>query len=123
MATPLHIVIDCADPDRLADFWCAALGYVRRGQVAQYRSIVDPGGAGPKVLLQQVPEPKAVKNRLHLDLEAADLDAEADRLVALGATRVPSHQAASGEVAEFGIRWITMADPEGNEFCVVPAEG
>ncbi|HKR99026.1 MAG TPA: VOC family protein [Candidatus Dormibacteraeota bacterium] len=112
-----ELVIDCAEPDRLAEFWCVALGYERFGQVAQYRSIVPAGGgAGPKVILQQVPEPKRGKNRLHIDLAADDLEAEAARLVAAGARR-----ARAEPVREFGIEWILMEDPEGNEFCIVPA--
>ena len=111
-----ELVIDCSDPDRLADFWCNALGYVRYGQVAQYRSIVPAaGGTGPKVMLQQVPEAKSVKNRLHIDVAAADIEAEAERLVAAGAKR-----ARDEPVREFGIAWILMEDPEGNEFCIVP---
>lgn len=115
MARRIHVVIDARDPDRLAEFWAAALGYERSPGVEQYRPLHDPEGVGPKLLIQGVPERKDRKNRLHLDLEAADLDAEADRLVALGAVRRQD-----GHVHEFGISWILMEDPEGNEFCIVP---
>jgi predicted enzyme related to lactoylglutathione lyase len=67
----------------------------------------------PKLLLQQVDEPKGAKNRLHLDLHVADVEGEAQRLEALGATRVL-------RVDEFGFFWVVLSDPEGNEFCVVP---
>jgi predicted enzyme related to lactoylglutathione lyase len=88
------------------------------------RSIVDgdmaaseffariPGeGTTPTLMFIQVPEPKAVKNRVHLDLHADDRAAEVERLVGLGARIVH-------EKAEFGVEWTTLADPEGNEFCV-----
>lgn len=65
------------------------------------------GGPGPTLFFQQVPEPKTVKNRVHLDVEAPDQQAEVDRLLALGATVHSVHE-----------RWTTMLDPEGNEFCV-----
>lgn len=112
-----ELVIDCSDPDRLADFWCAALDYRRHGQVAQYRSIVPAEGRdGPKVILQQVPEHKSGKNRLHIDVAADDLEAEAARLIAAGVRR-----ARAEPIQEFGIEWILMEDPEGNEFCIVPS--
>jgi predicted enzyme related to lactoylglutathione lyase len=110
----IHLVIDAHDPDRLAEFWSAALGYEIAAGVAQYRSLRDPEGVGPKLLIQGVPEVKAGKNRLHLDIAASDLEAEAERLVALGATRIREDP-----VEEFGIS-ILLADPEGNEVCVVP---
>jgi predicted enzyme related to lactoylglutathione lyase len=108
--------LDVADLDRMEAFWCAALGYRRRGAVNQYRSFVPESGDGPKLILQPVPEPKTAKNRLHLDLDHAagfDVEAEAQRLEALGATRL------SDFITEFGDGgWIVMADPEGNEFCI-----
>jgi predicted enzyme related to lactoylglutathione lyase len=111
-----ELVIDCADTDRMAGFWCSALGYERFGSVGQYRSIVPlGGGSGPKVILQQVSEPKRGKNRLHIDVVAGDIELEAARLMAAGATRVQAEP-----VQEFGTAWIRMRDPEGNEFCVAP---
>jgi len=104
----IEIVIDCADPDRAADFWAAALGYRRQGAAANYRSLVDPDGIGPKIILQGVDEPKTVKNRVHIDIQAADIEAEADRLVGLGATRGASFD-------EHGVAWIVMQDTDGNE--------
>jgi predicted enzyme related to lactoylglutathione lyase len=111
VATPIQVVIDCADPARLAEFWAAALGYV-----------VDPEEAGPRLFFQMVPEPKTVKNRVHVDLNAAGtgtapdvraarVDAKVAELVALGAT-------IQRRVEENGERWVVMQDPEGNEFCV-----
>ena len=111
MADYLVLTLDVADPDVQTAFWCGALGYEHPGGVGHYRMLTDPSGKGPKLLLQQVPESKSAKNRLHLDVHVSDQEGEAARLVALGAHR--------GErVDEFGIFWITMRDPEGNEFCV-----
>lgn len=114
MADYLVLTLDVNDLDRQAAFWAAALGYEVSGGVAQYRALSDPAGRSPKLLLQTVAEPKAAKNRLHLDLHVADVEAEAARLEGLGAVRV-------GSSDEFGISWIVMNDPEGNEFCVVPS--
>ena len=116
MAANLVLVLDCADADSLAAFWREALGYRPRGTAAQYRSIEPPPGeTGPKLVLQQVAEPKTGKNRLHVDLEVAavDVDAEVARLEGLGARRLDD-----APVEEHGMRWWVMADPEGNEFCV-----
>jgi hypothetical protein len=110
------LVLDCADADALAAFWTAALGYRTRGSAAQYRSIEPPpGAAGPKLVLQQVDEPKSGKNRLHLDIElpGSEVDGEVARLESLGARRLDD-----APVEEHGVRWWVMADPEGNECCV-----
>jgi predicted enzyme related to lactoylglutathione lyase len=109
----IGLVLDCRDPARLADFWAAALGYISLGAAGAYVVLLPDGRPGPKLLLQQVPEPKTVKNRMHLDIDAVDIEAEANRLEALGARRV-----AADPVHEHGTNWILMADPEGNEFCV-----
>jgi predicted enzyme related to lactoylglutathione lyase len=113
---PIHVVLDAADVDALRAFWIEALGYEESGEFEQYRSAVPAGGAdGPKFIFQQVPEGRtASKNRLHIDIEVGDdLYAECERLVALGATRL------SEEIVDAGTRWIVMADPEQNEFCLV----
>jgi len=107
------LVLDCNDPAALATFWGGALDYVNVGSVDNYVLLLPNGEPGPKLLLQQVPEGKAGKNRMHLDIDVADIEAEASRLEALGARRV-----ASEPMAEHGHSWILMADPEGNEFCV-----
>jgi predicted enzyme related to lactoylglutathione lyase len=109
----LGLVLDCADPERLAEFWAPALGYVNLGVAGSYVALFPNGAAGPKLLLQRVAEPKTVKNRMHFDIEVADIHAEADRLAALGATRV-----SEGPCSEHGSTWLLMSDPEGNEFCV-----
>jgi predicted enzyme related to lactoylglutathione lyase len=109
----LGLVLDCADPERLAEFWAPALGYLNLGSAGAYVALFPDGAPGPKLLLQRVAEPKTVKNRMHFDIEVADIQAEADRLVALGATRV-----SEGPCSEHGSTWLLMSDPEGNEFCV-----
>jgi catechol 2,3-dioxygenase-like lactoylglutathione lyase family enzyme len=114
MADFLVLTLDCNDLDVQTAFWTAALGYIQQGGVGQYRALIDPQGVQPKLLLQQVGEPKGAKNRLHLDLHVADVEAEATRLESHGATRVR-------RVDEFGFFWIVLHDPEGNEFCVVPS--
>jgi len=109
----LGLVLDCADPELLAAFWAPALDYVNVGTFGSYVALFPDGRPGPKLLLQRVEEPKAGKNRMHLDLHAADVAAEVERLVGLGATRIDVDPQ-----SEFGTSWIRMADPEGNEFCV-----
>mgnify|MGYP001557124282 CR=1 FL=1 len=104
----LGLVLDCADPDRLTEFWAPALGYVNLGTAGNYVALFPNGARGPKLLLQRVAEPKTVKNRMHFDLRAPDgIDAEVDRLVILGASVHARHD---------GL--VVMQDPEGNEFCV-----
>ncbi len=106
----VFIVIDAVDVDRVAAFWAEALRYRQVDRVEQYVVLVPlVGNAGSVFLVQGVTESKQTKNRMHLDLHVADPEAEADRLVSLGATRI-----GDGSLGE--IRWITMVDPEGNEF-------
>jgi predicted enzyme related to lactoylglutathione lyase len=107
------LVLDCADPERLAEFWAEALGYANVGSAGVYVALYPREGTGPKLLLQRVTEPKATKNRMHLDIEVPDINAEADRLSGLGAQRV-----SDDTCSEHGSTWILMADPEGNEFCI-----
>jgi predicted enzyme related to lactoylglutathione lyase len=107
------LVLDCADPERLAEFWAPALGYVNVGTAGAYVALFPDGRSGPKLLLQRVAEPKSVKNRMHLDIEVPDIEAEAARLIALGASKV-----SESAVSEHDTTWFLMADPEGNEFCV-----
>ncbi|GAA3470083.1 VOC family protein [Nonomuraea roseola] len=107
------LVLDVADPDTLAPFWAEALRYSVVGGVGDYVMLLPAGRGGPRLLLQKVKEGRTGKNRMHLDIEAADIEAEAGRLESLGARRLTS-----GQVEEHGHRWIVMADPEGNEFCV-----
>jgi predicted enzyme related to lactoylglutathione lyase len=111
----IAFVLDVADLDLMANFWCKALGY---REVAEARDdhwvVLVPaardGGSGGALTLQRVPEPKVVKNRMHFDLWVKDRDAEVERLVALGASILRPVTAAEP--------WVVMADPEGNEFCV-----
>ncbi len=110
------LVLDCADPQRLADFWAPALGYVNLGAVGNYVALFPDGRRGPKLLLQRVTEPKTTKNRMHLDIEVADIHAEARRLIDLGATQI-----SDGPCSEHGSTWLLMSDPEGNEFCICDA--
>lgn len=107
-------MLDCADPETLSRFWTEALGYRRRAYADPYTILVpvEPTD-GPELLLQRVPEPKSGKNRMHLDVNTDDVETEAARLIAHGATRVSSET-----LEEYGMRWIVMSDPEGNEFCV-----
>ena len=109
----VDIVIDCADPETLAEFWSDALGYTKVGLFDSYFVLAAPKREYPPVLLQRVPEPKVGKARIHFDLRVPDVEAEAQRLEKLGARRIDIGQ---GEAPG----WIAMADPEGNEFCVCP---
>jgi predicted enzyme related to lactoylglutathione lyase len=114
----MGLVLDCADPDALASFWGPALGYTNVGSAGSYVLLLPAGGDAPQLLLQRVPEPKSTKNRMHLDIHVADIEAEADRLITLGARRVQDEC-----LAEHGTQWVLMADPEGNEFCVCDSGG
>jgi predicted enzyme related to lactoylglutathione lyase len=109
----MGLVLDCRDPDALAPFWAEALGYVTVGSVENYVLLVPDARPGPKLLLQRVPEDKAGKNRMHLDIEVPEIEELANRLQAMGAQRLRSDP-----LAEHGSHWILMADPEGNEFCI-----
>ncbi|MFF1867828.1 VOC family protein [Kitasatospora herbaricolor] len=148
MKPKLQLTVDCAEPDRLAAFWAAALGYRIEPAPAPFPtwraywldqgvpeeelgtgdcsdSIVDPDGTGPRIWFQQVPEAKAVKNRLHPDLGVSGgrgvpfetrrerVRSEADRLERLGATRLRTEDS-----PDTGSCSVLMQDPEGNEFCV-----
>jgi hypothetical protein len=117
-----ELAIDCADPSGLARFWCSVLDYEVQdegdGVVAIGSPMVPEGknrlGPVPPILaFAQVPEGKTVKNRVHLDVNPSDRgqDEEIARLIGLGATVVTDNR------PEFG--WVTLADPEGNEFDVL----
>ncbi len=116
MATPIgrlsHIVVDCNDPDRLAAFWTAALGVDVQMRWRQYVLLRPQLEGGPALAFQQVPEPRQGKNRLHLDLAVPDLAPAVAQVQALGGTVLH-------EVDEGGLRLTVMADPEGNELCLV----
>jgi predicted enzyme related to lactoylglutathione lyase len=106
--------LDCSDPERLAPFWAQALHYRANPYHTPYLTLTDPSGKSPGLILQKVPEPKRGKNRMHLDLFLGDIETEARRMQSLGARRL-SAEPLTGTT---GDRWIVMADPEGNEFCV-----
>lgn len=122
-----EISLDCHDPDRLAEFWTAALDWVvlerepglvevgpARATDQALLDAVRSGPVPPTMFLAAVGEGKVVKNRMHLDLSPVDRsrDEEVERLLALGATRADVGQ--TGEES-----WVVLADPEGNEFCVL----
>ena len=140
MAKQVGIVIDCRDPGVVGPFWQAALEYVQEPPPEGYASwadwdaehggggdddgykIVDPDGAGPTVFFQPVPEPKTIKNRVHIDIRVSGggepaeqqrrIRAAVPALVAAGATELYTNDDPDD--------WfITLADPEGNEFCLV----
>ncbi|MER6473170.1 VOC family protein [Streptomyces collinus] len=136
-----QVTFDCVEPERVARFWCEVLGYVVPAppqgfdswdayerslppeQQGAWFACSDPSGVGPRLYFQRVPEGKVVKNRVHLDVRAgtglvgaerlATLQAECDRLIALGATCVLVQEA-----DEENESCITMQDVEGNEFCL-----
>ncbi|MBC2877272.1 MULTISPECIES: VOC family protein [Streptomyces] len=142
MAARIDLTLDCADAQLLAAFWKSALGYVDEPPPAPFRTreewlarfglpedgsaddgawLHDPDGAGPRLCILKVPEPKTAKNRLHIDVRVpghggpgerwARIRAECERLVRAGGT----------VLAEVGEHHAVMADPEGNEFCVAAA--
>ena len=111
------IQTDCQDPERLAAFWGAVLGVEiedRFGDPPQYVNLGPATPDGPRVCFQRVPEAKMTKNRVHLDVAVQDVDAAASRITELGGKRLP-HQ----DYHEDGYSWRIMADPEGNEFCLI----
>jgi catechol 2,3-dioxygenase-like lactoylglutathione lyase family enzyme len=113
-----ELVLDCADPDALARFWSAVLGYVEIGRASDDVEIGPPGtgfgGAQPTIVFSRAGSAKRDKLRLHLDVNATDRDqaAELSRLLALGARPVDVGQ--TGDET-----WHVLADPEGNEFCLL----
>jgi predicted enzyme related to lactoylglutathione lyase len=111
------LVIDTVDPARIAPFWCALLGVEERGWFGDDYLMLTADGGAPPVAFQRVPEAKSIKNRLHVDLEVDDLDRAFTKIVALGGSAV-------SDILEMpdGYRWRVMADPEGNEFCIVPRD-
>ncbi len=106
------ITFDCAHAERLAEFWSAALDRPvdRDGDYAASPFFARLLGT-PTIMFIQVPEGKSAKNRVHLDLDSTDRAGEVDRLVGLGASIIHHKE-------EFGFAWTTLADPEGNEFCI-----
>ncbi|MHC3002802.1 VOC family protein [Gordonia metallireducens] len=144
MSREIQVTFDCADPAALAAFWAEVLGYRIQAPPAGFdtwdaaleamgipeerrndaSAVIDPDGRGPRIFFQRVPEGKTAKNRVHLDVRAApglagddrmaSHEAEAARLVVLGATRVRRVE----PEPPLGAGHIVMLDPEGNEFCL-----
>jgi predicted enzyme related to lactoylglutathione lyase len=108
-----QIVVDSEDPARLARWWAAALGYQivneEPGEVEIRRSPDEM----PGLVFTPVPDAKTVKNRLHIDLRPDNQEAEVERLVNMGARPV--------DIGQGDVNWVVLADPEGNEFCVLRA--
>ena len=113
MTLRLHnMTLDCADTAGVSVFWSTALGRpIDDGGSEFFVSIGASDDNQTGWFFIQVPEGKTVKNRFHIDLRADDREVEVDRLVRLGAKRFADHD-------EYGARWTTLHDPEGNEFCV-----
>jgi hypothetical protein len=114
MATSIYcITIDCFDSQPVAEFWMAALQYEVADRHGTWIELRDPRGVGPSLAIDPVPESKVVKNRVHLDLRpAGSMEAEVARLEELGGRVV-------AVVDNEGRIHTVMADPEGNEFCVI----
>ena len=113
------VLFDCHDMNRVATFWQEALGWRRTHEEPSEIVLEPPAGSRedgivPDLLFLPVPEEKTVKNRLHIDLRPEDQAAEVERLIGLGATRISVGQGPEAT-------WVVMADPEGNEFCVLRA--
>jgi hypothetical protein len=140
---PFQVTFDCADPDRLARFWSTVLDYripdppegfgtwedflrergIPQDQWNAASALEDPAGVGPRIYFQRVPEPKTLKNRVHLDVNVGGgrktpiderrrrIEAEVARLGAAGASKV-------GPMSQHDEYWVVMQDPEGNEFCL-----
>ena len=104
-------IIDAVEPARLGRWWQEALGWVTVNEDPEEFEIRPAPERLPGLLFASVPEAKSIKNRLHLDFRPDDRDIEVGRLIALGATRV--------DVGQGNPSWVVLADPEGNEFCVL----
>ena len=111
-ATLANITVDCDDTATVAAFWSAVLDRPIDDEPSEYFiSIGKDDRSQTGWFFIKVPEGKTVKNRVHLDLDADDVAAEVARVVALGATHIHDKD-------EYGLQWTTLADPEGNEFCI-----
>ena len=111
------LAVDAADPVMLARWWAEVLGWRVTVEDPDESCIEPPAGSpedgvSPDILFLKVPDAKGVKNRLHLDLRPDDRDAEVARVEALGAHRVDVGQGPE-------VTWVVLADPEGNEFCIL----
>jgi len=110
------VVVDAHDCAKVARFWSGVLGWRITDQSDDEVVIEPPEGSpeadvAPDILFVKVPDEKIVKNRLHLDLRPKDQDVEVERIIGLGARRV--------DIGQSDVSWVVLADPEGNEFCVL----
>ena len=116
MSNSLYAVtLDCADAPALARFWGAVLGRRVAENATPEHAVLpagDGGAGGPRIAFNKVPEPKVVKNRVHLDIVSDTFEAETERLLSLGAQKL-------NEVEAGNSRWVTFADIEGNEFDLI----
>jgi catechol 2,3-dioxygenase-like lactoylglutathione lyase family enzyme len=108
-----EVCVDAADVDALARWWSDVLGWP--AETDDDGDVFLRATTGPDLLFLRVPDRKVVKNRIHFDLTPDDQGAEVDRLIALGARRV--------DVGQGDQSWVVLADPEGNEFCVLSGKG
>jgi Glyoxalase-like domain len=105
-------VVDSANPERLASFWCSVLGWRVIGREDDGSVEIGGGAEQPTILFEPVPDAKVVKNRIHIDVRPTeDQQAEVGRIIGLGATLV--------DIGQGPVSWTVLADPEGNEFCVL----
>ena len=110
----VHLVVDAADPPRLARFWSRAAGWTIQQEGPDFASLRSPSGVGPFLEFLRTPDAKTVKHRIHLDVRpypGEDYLDEASQLRDLGA--------APADVGQCDVRWVVLADPEGGEFCVL----
>ncbi len=110
-STVYCVTIDASEPRALARFWAEVLDYETTYDSDDEVAIEPRNGNGDTLLFIKVPDEKKVKNRLHLDLNPTDQGAEVERVKALGATEV--------DIGQKDVKWVVLADPEGNEFCIL----
>ncbi len=108
-----EVLIDCADSEKLAAFWCDVLDWKILDRDDDGTLEIGDGAGGITLLFVPVPEKKTIKNRIHLDVVpvGGDQDAEVERVIALGAQRI--------DIGQGDVTWVVLADPEGNEFCIL----
>jgi predicted enzyme related to lactoylglutathione lyase len=109
------VTIDALDPVSLAEFWAALLGLRVRPRAGTFVALQRPPSGNPELVFQPVPERKRDKVRIHLDVNVPDVAAAQRRVLELGGSNVT-------QVRESGDFWLVMRDPEGNEFCLIPAK-
>ena len=108
-----ELVVDCGDVPKVASFWAELFERPLAGPDEGGDCWIDATETNPEILFQPVPEGKSAKNRLHIDLRPDDQDAEVARAEKLGARRV--------DIGQGDVSWVVLADPEGNEFCILRA--